>query len=63
MSQNLIAIILAAGIAAFVYSKVGKRLGYGNTRRVWAVVGIVFVAAYLVFLVTFTWVVHFSPGL
>lgn len=59
MSKNLIAIIVAAGVAAFAYHKIGRSIGYGNPKRVWIVSGSVFVVCYLVLIVTFTWVLHF----
>lgn len=48
MSKNLIAFIFAAGAAALCYNYMGKRIGYGNTRRVWTVTISVFVVAYLI---------------
>ncbi|MDB5184862.1 MAG: hypothetical protein JWN38_670 [Candidatus Saccharibacteria bacterium] len=48
MSNTLISIFLAAGIAAFVYSKMGPRLGYGNQKNVWTVVGVTFVMVFIV---------------
>jgi hypothetical protein len=43
--------MLAAGVATFVYTKMGPRLGYGNAKSVWTVVGVCFV---LVFLFSFS---------
>lgn len=48
MSSALIALFLAAGVAAFVYSKGGRRVGYGNAKNVWTLVGITFVLAFLI---------------
>lgn len=60
MSKNLIALILAAGLAALAYQFIGRRLGYsGNSSRVWIMVASVFVAGYLVLITAFTWLVHF----
>lgn len=58
MSPFLISFMFAAGSAAFVYSKAGPRLGYGNTKNVWTVTGIAFGLVFLVFMITLTFVVH-----
>ena len=57
MSKNLIALIFAAGLGALTYSQLGKRIGYSDTKRVWTIIGIVFVLAYIVILMTLTWVI------
>jgi hypothetical protein len=46
MGNGLIALFVAAGVAAFVYTKMGPRLGYGNSTNVWTVVGISFVLVF-----------------
>ncbi len=58
MNNNVIALILGIGAAALNYHYIGKRLGYTNTKRVWITTLAVFVVMYLIFLSTFTWVVH-----
>ena len=58
MSNNIIALILGAGLAGLNYHYIGKRLGYSNPKRVWATTGAVFVFGYLVFISLFTWVIH-----
>jgi hypothetical protein len=45
----LFSLFFAAGVAGFVYSKMGQRLGYGNSQNVWVTVGVVFVIAAIVF--------------
>jgi Na+-driven multidrug efflux pump len=50
------AIFFGAGVAAFTYSRMGRRLGYGNSQNVWVTVGVVFVLSTIFFftiLVTF----------
>ena len=37
---------MAAGVAAFVYAKMGRRVGYGNAANVWTLVAIVFVLVF-----------------
>lgn len=45
----LFSLFFGGGVAAFVYSRMGQRLGYGNQKNVWTVVGISFVIAAIVF--------------
>ncbi len=45
----LYAIFFGAGAAAFIYSKFGRRVGYGNTQNQLMVVGVVFVLTTIVF--------------
>ncbi len=42
-------LFFGAGVAAFVYSKMGRRIGYGNTQNVAIVVGVIFVLTTLFF--------------
>lgn len=46
----LYSLFFGAGVAGFAYSRVGRRVGYGNTQNVVMVVGIVFVLATVFFL-------------
>jgi hypothetical protein len=46
MSNFLVSLFLAAGSAAFVYSKMGRRIGYSNAGSVWRLVGITFVLTF-----------------
>lgn len=39
----LMAVFFGAGVAAWSYSKLGRRVGYGNTQNVWTVIGVIFV--------------------
>lgn len=57
MSAFLVALFFAAGIAGFVYSKMGRRLGYDNARNVWMTVGVTFVIAFIVFYTVVAWIV------
>ena len=50
--------MMAAGIAAFVYAKMGPRLGYGNAKNVWVVVGVCFGLVFLVFITLLKYVIH-----
>lgn len=45
----LYAAFFGAGVAAFTYSKMGRRVGYGNAANVWTVVGVVFVITTIFF--------------
>lgn len=45
----LFSIFFGAGVAAFVYTKMGRRLGYDNSQNVALVVGVSFVLASIFF--------------
>lgn len=45
----LYSLFFGAGVAGFAYSKLGRRVGYGNTQNVVSVVGVVFVVSTLFF--------------
>ena len=45
----LYSIFFGAGIAAFVYSKMSRRVGYGNTQSITTLVVIVFLIAMIFF--------------
>lgn len=45
----LYAIFFGAGVAAVTYSRMGRRVGYGNEKAVWTVVGVVFVLVTIFF--------------
>jgi hypothetical protein len=50
----LYAIFFGAGVAGVAYTRLGKRVGYGNTQNVWLVTGVIFVIAAAVFFTIFT---------
>jgi hypothetical protein len=50
----LYSIFFAAGVAALAYTKLGKRVGYGNTANVWTIVGVVFVLVFFFFFFSFS---------
>ncbi|HVW23001.1 MAG TPA: hypothetical protein VHB51_00735 [Candidatus Saccharimonadales bacterium] len=41
----MFSMMFGGGVAAFVYSKMERRLGAGNSQNIWTVVGISFLAA------------------
>ena len=45
----LYALFFGAGAAAFAYTRMGRRVGYGNAQNVWIIVGAVFVLTTIVF--------------
>lgn len=49
----LYSIFFGAGAAAFVYTKMGSRLGYGNAQNVWVVTGVSFLIATIIFYTIF----------
>jgi hypothetical protein len=60
MSNVLISLIVGAGVAAFAYSRLGRRTGYGNTGNIYTIVGVTFAAGFLFFYVLLTYVIHFK---
>ncbi len=53
MGSGLISFILAAGVAAFIYSKMGQRIGYSNGKQVWTLVAAVFVLVFIAAFILF----------
>jgi hypothetical protein len=45
----MFSVFFGAGVAAWVYSKMGRRVGYGNAKNVWTLVGVIFVLTTIVF--------------
>ena len=58
MSDTLLSFFMAAGAAAFAYSKLGRRAGYGNTQSIWIIVGVSFVLTFLFFITLLKFVLH-----
>lgn len=48
MGSGLISLFIAAGVAGFAYSKLGQRIGYGNSQSVWTIVVAAFVVSFLI---------------
>ena len=51
MGTFLTAVILAAGVGALIYSQLGKRVGYGNGKQVWTLVGLGFGVTFVVIMI------------
>lgn len=49
MNDLLTSIFFGAGVAAFAYTRMGRRVGYGNTQNVALVVGVVFLLTSIFF--------------
>jgi hypothetical protein len=45
----LYSLFFAAGVSAFAYTRMGRRIGYGNTSSVWVSVGVIFILVLIVF--------------
>lgn len=60
MSNFIIALFLAAGASAFMYTKSGARLGYGNAQKVWGMVALTFVLVFLVVIILLKTLVHLN---
>lgn len=54
----LYSLFFAAGVTAFVYSRFGQRLGYGNTQNQVTLGAVVFVIAFIVFFTLFSFIKH-----
>ncbi|MEK7594207.1 MAG: hypothetical protein AAB436_01030 [Patescibacteria group bacterium] len=54
----LYAIFFGAGVAAYMYTKLGRRVGYGNTGNVYTVIGAVFVITTLFFFTILKFIIH-----
>ncbi|HVX57957.1 MAG TPA: hypothetical protein VHA37_09615 [Candidatus Saccharimonadales bacterium] len=39
----LYALFFGAGVAGIAYTRLGRRVGYGNQENVWLIVGVVFI--------------------
>ena len=51
MSKFVIALVLAIGAGGFTYTKLGRRVGYANTGRVWMAVSAVSVVSLLILII------------
>jgi hypothetical protein len=54
----LYSLFFGAGVAAFAYTRLGRRAGYGNTQNILTIVGVVFVLTTLVFFTILVTLVH-----
>jgi hypothetical protein len=54
----LYSLFFGAGVAAFSYTRIGRRAGYGNTQNVVTIVGVIFVLSTIVFFTILATVVH-----
>jgi hypothetical protein len=58
MSNAMIALFLAAGAGGFAYTKLGRRVGYGNGREVWIIVSVAFIFVFAFVYSLLAWVIH-----
>lgn len=54
----LYSILFGAGVAGFAYSRMGRRVGYGNTQNVTVVVIVTFVLATIIFYTVIATIFH-----
>jgi len=54
MKNFVLALCIAAAAATFAYSKLGKRIGYGNQKHVWQVTAMTFAAVFVMAMIVFT---------
>lgn len=56
----LYSIFFGAGVAGFAYTRIGRRVGYGNSQNVWTVVGVIFVLSSAFFYTILRFFLNFS---
>jgi threonine/homoserine efflux transporter RhtA len=44
----IVALVVAAGVAYFAYSKLGRRAGYGNTQSILPTVAVSFILSFII---------------
>jgi len=49
----LYSLFFGAGVAAFAYTRLGRRAGYGNTQNVVTIVAVIFILTTIVFFTIF----------
>jgi hypothetical protein len=54
----LYSLFFGAGVAGFAYTRMGRRVGYGNTQNVTLVVGVIFVLTTAVFYTILAYILH-----
>jgi hypothetical protein len=54
----LYSIFFGAGVAAFAYTRVGRRVGYGNTQNVAVALGAIFVLVTAFFYTFLAFILH-----
>jgi low affinity Fe/Cu permease len=59
MSNAMLSLFVAAGVATFAYTKLGRRVGYGNTKQVWIIVAVTFIFTYAFLFSLLKWVLGF----
>jgi hypothetical protein len=50
----LYSIFFGGGVAGFAYTRIGRRVGYGNTQNVTVTIGVIFVLSTAVFFTVLT---------
>ncbi len=58
MKNFWIALAFSIGFSGVVYAKFGKRIGYGNPKTVWTVIGIIGFMSFLFMYTMFVYVLH-----
>jgi hypothetical protein len=54
----LYSIFFGAGIAGFTYTKIGRRIGFGNAQMVWVVTGVAFLLSFIFFFTVMKFIVN-----
>lgn len=54
----LYSFFMGAGVATYTYSKLGRRVGYGNTQNVVTLVAVVFILVTIISYTVFRFILH-----
>ena len=60
MNNLLYSLYFGLGVAALVYSRFGRRIGYGNAKNVWMIVTASLLMAMFFAYSFLAWVIHFK---
>ena len=60
MNSFLVSLMFGAGVAAFIWAKVGRRTGNADPKTVYLTAGLAGLGAFIFFLTLFKFVLHIS---
>jgi hypothetical protein len=56
----MISLFVAAAVGSFAYTKLGRRVGYGNSQQVWTLVAVAFIFTFAFMFSLLSWVIHLN---